>query len=190
MQLIVVSKTEGIYQKVLQGLEEECFDSDVLHAHSLGEALELFESSEKGIIITDPESFQSVKKRLAREGAACEHPGEKRKFEEEIAYIRYYVRMHLQYNLTLADIARAIGLSPNYLSSLFHKETGMSLRQFIDESRMQKAAYLLETEDSFVSEVAERVGFTSTSYFCKVFKNCFGESPKQYRISHRIERNM
>ncbi len=186
LQLIVISKKEGLYQKVLRELEEECFRPEVLEAHSLSEAMILFGASSKGIVIADPESFQSIKRTLISPDPVKSRTHMERT-EEQIAFIRYYIRMHLGSNLSLARLASELRISPNYLCTLFHKVTGVSVKQFIDTSRMEKATYLLETENCLVCEVAMRVGFTSVSYFCKVFKKRYGETPHQYRQRHHIQ---
>ncbi len=189
VQLIVLSQREGLYRQVLEELEEECFDSEVLNAHSLSEAMAFMQAVRRGVVVADPDSFRSIKQviQVQSEDEVFKLPRHT-SIEGAIAFIRYYVRMNLGKNLTLLDLSSKIGLSPNYLSTLFRKETGVSLRQFIEESRLQKAAYLLEMEEAYIGEIAGRVGFTSISYFCKVFKDYFGETPRQYRMSSRMAR--
>jgi len=71
-------------------------------------------------------------------------------------------------------------MSRSQLFRKFRALTGMSPSDFIRVTRLRKAALLLLKENAPVSQVAEEVGFTSTSHFISAFKKLFGTTPKQY----------
>ena len=98
-----------------------------------------------------------------------------------------YIRLHLADDLSLTALSRLVCLSPNYMCMLFRESEGMSLGTFIEQSRMQRAAYLLITEDSQMQEIAARVGYRRVSYFCRAFKSYYGCTPRTYRYAHRAE---
>ncbi|MDG0810747.1 helix-turn-helix transcriptional regulator [Cohnella rhizosphaerae] len=56
------------------------------------------------------------------------------------------------------------------------------MADYINEVRLQNAVLLLETNNWQVNEISEKVGFSSQSYFFKLFKKRFGTTPKDYRI--------
>jgi len=91
-----------------------------------------------------------------------------------------YARYH-DSSLSVKLIAELIGYSSDYLSYLFHKETGTTLNSFITKVRIDKAKELLRETTYTISEVAWSCGFNSLSYFSKLFSAKVGVSPKLYR---------
>lgn len=83
--------------------------------------------------------------------------------------------------LNVARIAGRLGCSPDYLSHLFHKETGEKLIHYIQRIRIEGATLALENSALYVSEIAYASGFSDPAYFARVFKNHKGESPAQFR---------
>ncbi len=83
--------------------------------------------------------------------------------------------------LTLPMVAMEIGLSPNYLSSLFQKTVGLSFRQKLCAIRVEESKLLLLSTDYSLAAIAASMGFADQSYFCKVFKRMTGLTPGQYR---------
>jgi two-component system response regulator YesN len=101
---------------------------------------------------------------------------------KEVAHAVQFIRSHCQRDLSLKEIADEVGMSPNYFSTLFAKETGHGVIDYIHLLRVEKAKRLL-TESRLKSyEVAAQVGFTDHSYFSKVFKKLTGFNPRKYRL--------
>lgn len=71
-------------------------------------------------------------------------------------------------------------MAPEYLSTLFAKETGKTFSSYLKEVRMQKAKQLLEETDMKIYEIACQTGYPDQKYFSKVFKEYAGVSAKQY----------
>ena len=103
------------------------------------------------------------------------------KLSVEIYEAVQYIEKHLSEKLTLNQVAFHIGLSPNYLSSLFKKELHISFVDYITESRVKKAKDLLLETDLKTHEVAEITGFADDSYFSKTFKKITGKLPSSFR---------
>ena len=78
-------------------------------------------------------------------------------------------------------LAQAQGLSLGYLSSLFHKEVGVTISEYIRERRMKHAAHLLSTTRLQIQTVAQHCGIMDVQYFSKTFKKEMGMTPKEYR---------
>lgn len=95
--------------------------------------------------------------------------------------IKQYVCQNYAKPLSLNDIAGHFYISPNYLCSIFKKETGCNLMKFINEYRLDQAAKLLAETEMKVGRIAETVGFPNPSYFSQRFRDYFGMSPEHYR---------
>ncbi len=92
-----------------------------------------------------------------------------------------YIKEHLADNLTVKDTAKALTVNANYLSTLFHKEMGMTFIDFVNKERTQQAAALLQHTNLQIQQIASTVGYNNTSYFAKQFLRFQGVSPSQYR---------
>lgn len=84
-------------------------------------------------------------------------------------------------DINLKTIAAEIYLSPNYLGSIYKGFTGRNFNEYLCQYRMEKAAELLKSPRSKVSQVARDVGIPNTSYFCLLFKNKYGVAPGEYQ---------
>ncbi len=96
-----------------------------------------------------------------------------------------YIYGHYREKIYLDDIADTLGISSSYLSRLFKKETGISLQDFINDVRVEKAANLLVYSKEPLAKIAEYVNFPTQSYFGKIFKQKLQMTPKQYRELHK-----
>lgn len=92
-----------------------------------------------------------------------------------------FVRSHARGALNLADVARAVEVSPNYLTGLFREVVGVSLGRFILAERMEQAQQLLAKEGARVKEVASEVGFSDPYAFSRAFKRHTGVAPSQWQ---------
>lgn len=92
-----------------------------------------------------------------------------------------YIRDHFSQPIDLDTVAMHANISPNYLSSLFKKENGMSFSEYLTHVRINEAKRLLRTTQMSVAEVAERAGYSDAKYFTKVFSKECGISPKKYQ---------
>lgn len=87
--------------------------------------------------------------------------------------------------ITLCEIADRLNLTQEYLGSQFHKELGENFSTYIRNYRLAKAKELLIGTQLKQYEVAEKVGYGDSKYFARVFKECVGMSPAEYRKSNR-----
>lgn len=83
--------------------------------------------------------------------------------------------------LSLSWLAKQCGVSESYLSTSFRKETGMTVTDCINKTRIRQALILLNTTELSIGEIASRCGFPDANYFSRVFRKQQGLSPKQYR---------
>lgn len=89
-----------------------------------------------------------------------------------------------QEGLNRAFIAEQIHMNPDYLSFLFHKESGQALTTYIMNERIELAKKLLTSSSLTIQGVTEKCGFSNTSYFHKLFKRFTGMTPQQYKTAH------
>lgn len=92
-----------------------------------------------------------------------------------------YINSHFPETVPLSLLAEQASLDPCYFTRLFHRETGMSPHQYLLETRMACAKYLLKSTELPVKTIALRSGFSSESHFCSCFKKREHLSPSAYR---------
>ena len=88
--------------------------------------------------------------------------------------------------ISVSELAHSQGLSLGYFSTVFRKETGKSVSDFIREKRMKRASHLLRTTDAQIQTVAEKCGILDLRYFSKLFKREYGIPPKLYREQNTV----
>ena len=93
-----------------------------------------------------------------------------------------YAEKHFAEPLTLKNIAAELHYSPNYVGYVFQKKSSRSFNDYLITLRMNKVLEMMRREpDRMVYEIAESVGYNSTSSFIKQFKNVFGKTPAELR---------
>ena len=92
-----------------------------------------------------------------------------------------YMRCHLDERLTIDELSTRFGVSPTALKKEFRRLYGQPLHAWLQEQRLTQAARLLRESTMTVLEVAQEVGYSSTSQFSAAFVRRFGHTPGQYR---------
>ncbi|MNI60178.1 Transcriptional activator NphR [compost metagenome] len=106
------------------------------------------------------------------------------KASETIARVRRLIESRYAENLTVADIAAGVYLSPTYVRLLFKQETGETLFEYLTKVRIEQAKLLLKDPQNKFYEVCYAVGYTDPSHFSKLFKKMTGYTPSAYREQH------
>ena len=88
--------------------------------------------------------------------------------------------------LSNEDIAAHVGYHPYYVSNLVKKATGLSLRQYIINTRLKRARNLLCSTKIEITTIATDCGFNSVTYFNRIFKENVGVTPGEYRKTHML----
>lgn len=102
---------------------------------------------------------------------------------ETVHLIQTYINDHLNEDISLDVLSGITSYSPSYISTLFKEVMHKSFMEYLNQTRLDKAAGLLLEQRLSVSDVAEEVGFKNAQYFATKFKNKFGVTPSQYRNS-------
>lgn len=96
----------------------------------------------------------------------------------------HYIYDNLHVRLTIQQISEYIGLNPNYLSTLFKKETGYSVHEFIQNTRLETAENMLINTNYSYTDIANTLCFSSQSHFIQLFHKKYGMTPAEYRGTH------
>lgn len=96
-----------------------------------------------------------------------------------------YIRHHYAEDISVADIAEHIGMSPSWLTKRFRQECGENILGYLLSVRVERAKALLTETDMLILEVACAVGFDTSRYFSSVFGRAVGMTPKAYREAHK-----
>ena len=92
-----------------------------------------------------------------------------------------YIKVHGFGPLGVPEVAEAAGMSPNRFSSVFKKEMGMSMTEFLTKVRMEEARRLAIKTNMKVNEICEATGFSGYMYFSRVFRDTYGCSVSEMR---------
>lgn len=92
-----------------------------------------------------------------------------------------YITSHYMENISLSGLADMYQLSPNYFSTLFKKKTGCNFTRYLTSLRIGEGKRLLLETNLTIREIAQRVGYYSTSFFIQSFKKAEQVTPCQYR---------
>lgn len=84
-------------------------------------------------------------------------------------------------DLSLKAQADFLDVNPSYLSTLFKKETGTTLTEYVNRKRVEHGIFLLNTTQMQIQTVAQNCGISDVNYFTKTFKKIVGKTPKDYR---------
>ncbi|WP_308637445.1 response regulator transcription factor [Paenibacillus silvisoli] len=195
LQLIKAAKSEGLCQRfiILTGYDDFSYARDALR-------LQVIDYLLKPI---DDEQLEELLNRLGQavlaEQQADEEPEEPDGAEhhdyaekpEASKQILEFIEANYMRDLSLTNVADHVGLHPNYVSSLFKKETGMNVLAYIQHLRVDKAKELLISRPNLpLSEVAMLTGFESQRHFFKVFKKHTQMTPRQFGDAHPGDKEM
>lgn len=99
----------------------------------------------------------------------------------QLQQVLEYINTHLDRDLSLADIAKVINVSPTYFASLFKREMEIPPHQYVIQQRVERAKLMLSKTDLAIADIALQVGFSSQSHLTQQFKRLTGMTPKQVR---------
>ncbi len=95
-----------------------------------------------------------------------------------------YIHSHFRDNPTMAEAAKISGFNKNYFSSLFHKTTGQTYKNYLSLLKLEHAKKLVLSSKISVTEICFASGFNSLPNFLRSFKAHFGISPGAMRKNH------
>lgn len=104
--------------------------------------------------------------------------------DRSISEIIEWIRIHVQEDISAADVAAKFTYNKDYLSRFFKKKTGYNLQEYIHLSKISKAKDLLTRSTKTIKCVAESVGFHDEKYFMRLFKKYVNMTPTGFRQAY------
>lgn len=103
--------------------------------------------------------------------------------EDKVYDILTYIRQNVLENhkMKISHIAKTFFISPNYVSIFIKKHAGISIQQYVIQTKIKMAERLLKQSNLSISEIAGKLNFTDVSHFTKIFKKYIGKTPREYR---------
>lgn len=101
--------------------------------------------------------------------------------DRRVSVIRKYIAKHYAEQITMEQLARLTGMTPEGLTRFFHQRTGKTPSRFIIDYRIGIAAQLLQTTEKPISEISFSCGFNTLSHFNRLFKEAKGCTPREFR---------
>jgi transcriptional regulator GlxA family with amidase domain len=102
-------------------------------------------------------------------------------FDPVLRALEQFITENIDRQLSLAELARAVGISPRTLARRVEATIRMTPQRFVQRVRVAHASHLLETTRASVEEVAARVGYADSAAFRRVFRRHAGGSPREHR---------
>ncbi len=99
-----------------------------------------------------------------------------------------YIRNNYMKGISLDDISREIGFTPTYFCRFFKRAMGKTFFEYLNYYRCSKAEVLINTTTMTITEIALEVGFSSISYFDKVYKKFKGKRPSEEKARVKADR--
>jgi AraC family transcriptional regulator len=99
-----------------------------------------------------------------------------------------YIQQNLDKDLSLAELAALVYMSPFHFARLFKGSTGLPPHRFVIGQRIARARACLSTPDLSIAQISRSVGFRTPSHFTTVFRRVTGVTPRRYRARHRDDR--
>ena len=182
-KVMIVSENEESYRGCRELLARRIDPTGILRSNSFEEAKELLRDSPVDFLVMEPRAFleENIAAAPPRESPA-RLTGNVR---EDLDYVRSYVFSHYKERLTLRTLSALISVTPNHLCHVFRQAEGIGIREFVERTRLERAAALLRGTDDPVFAVARKVGFHNDSNFCRKFREYYGPTPKKYRTESR-----
>lgn len=128
------------------------------------------------------ESIENMKRLVDRVmEAVAEEESEEQFMENVVPKAQKYVHEHITEELRRDEIAEYVHMNADYLSKLFKKELGLSLKGYVLQQKMRYAQTLLKTTNLPIGVVATMVGYDNFSHFSQTYKKIIGERPVDTR---------
>lgn len=155
----------GVFQYLLKPLEKRKLLTAVEQALELNKSRHRQQVMEKMV--------DSVLLELSGEGG--------KRLSEPVTKAMRFVASHLNAPLGLREISQEVHLNSSYFSFLFKEQTGLTFMEYVTRCKLQKAKELLLGTTLPIGEISEQVGYQTSKYFIKLFRERTGVSPSQYR---------
>ena len=133
--------------------------------------------------LSSPQACCELLKNILKRAIDLRNSSSQKRYMELIEKAQDYMKSNYANNdLTLNNVASIVNVSPNYFSTLFNQETGMSFIEYLTNIRMERAKEYLRCSNKKITEIGELIGYQDSHYFSYIFKKTQNCTPKEYRI--------
>lgn len=102
-------------------------------------------------------------------------------FDVLIQNVKNYIDENLLHEFSMTDLAAVFNYNEKYLGRLFKQRTGISIKEYCNLAKIEKAKHLLTNSPITIADIAAQVGYNNVTYFNRIFKKVAGQSPLEYR---------
>ena len=99
--------------------------------------------------------------------------------------IAHYMQTHYNEKLSLKELGQVFHMSPKYFSVFFQKHFSRNLTEYLTSIRIECAKKMLVESDADMELISQQEGFSSSSYFIRMFRKSLGLTPGQYRKKYK-----
>ena len=166
------------------------FAQEAVRLHCLNYILKPIPYEQLTKLLIDTKKYVLEKRKLAKYqewgkntilGMKGEDYANENNKKEIVGRIKQYIHEHLSEDLTVEILAEQVFLSADYVSRIFKREENMTVIEYITNERLFCAAELLQDPKISVAKVAISVGYNNYSYFSKMFKKKYKQTPSEYQ---------
>lgn len=156
-------------------------------AHKNGKSLadvldEEFEVFKRGTDLRFPVAYRDWALRALHKVKEDNDEEKKESHNSIVVKVQDFIEAHLAEDVSLQAIAEHVYLHPVYMAKVYKSVTGESVSDYVFRLRMNKAAFMLQSGNEKVYQIASKLGYRSTPYFIKVFRDHFNQTPQEYRL--------
>lgn len=177
--LVVLCSCQEMSVEQVESTLSECF---AVARENVARFLGLTVSSSFSPVCTGLSDFATV---MQPSNASWHIIGEFMNARQNIKRTMQYINDHIDEHLNLSLLASVAAMSECYYSHVFKQETGIGVKEYINQIRIKNAKMLLRQTDMKISSVALAIGITNTNYFSAFFKRLADMTPIEYRNLHK-----
>lgn len=107
--------------------------------------------------------------------------GTKGQYNPIVRHAKNYISRHMHDKISVADMAKHIGVSADYLSALFSRTEKKTITRYILDERLLMCENMLKYSDYTIQEISAYFAFASQSHFTKLFRETHNMTPSEYR---------
>lgn len=102
-------------------------------------------------------------------------------FDVLVQNVKNYIDENLLHDFSMSDLATVFNYNEKYLGRLFKQRTGVSIKEYCNLAKIDKAKHMLTNTPISIANIATQVGYNNVTYFNRMFKKITGQSPLEYR---------
>lgn len=97
-----------------------------------------------------------------------------------------YIHEHITETITLDDLAKVVNLSKEYMCTMFKKNVGLNIIEYIHYNKIEESMYFLKYSNMSISDIAILFNFSSPAYYSTIFKKQTGLTPRQFQQARML----